>query len=78
MSIRKPKNWIGIVHAPKDGRAFIGRRTEADRYTGRLRYTKRRTWWGKTSHVPLYGWCWGRDPEDIDLWSPTHFTDVEQ
>ena len=31
------------------------------------------TWFGKTSHVPLYGWCEGEDAEDIDLWRPTHW-----
>lgn len=66
-------DWQPISTAPRDGTPFQGRSTTVDRYTGRLKYTKRRTWWGKTSHVPLYGWCWGRDPEDIDLWNPTHW-----
>lgn len=36
------------------------------------------TQWGKTSHVPIYGWCYiadypdGGEP-DYDLWSPTHW-----
>lgn len=45
------------------GRPFVGMDTE----TGEMRLT----WWGKTSHIPLYGWCHGDDPENIDLWSPT-------
>lgn len=32
------------------------------------------TWWGKTSHVPLYGWCHfmghAYDYENVDLWEP--------
>lgn len=47
----------------KEGKPFLG----VDQDTGELRLT----WWGKTSHAPLYGWCHGDDPEDIDLWSPT-------
>jgi hypothetical protein len=65
--------WQPIETAPKDGTRFIGRRSYADRYTGALRYEKRRTWFGKTSHIPLYGWCHGRDVENIDLWQTTHW-----
>lgn len=54
--------WEPIETAPRDGTRFIGR--------GK-RNRRRRTWFGKASHVPLYGWCWGRDVEDIDLWQPT-------
>lgn len=67
------KGWRQIEDAPRDGTVVLGRRTYADRYTGVLRYQKRRTYWGKTSHVPLYGWNHGRDPEDQDLWQPTHW-----
>lgn len=66
-------SWQTIETAPKDGTRFMGRKSEPDRYTGKLRYTKRRTWFGKTSHVPLYGWAHGCDVEDIDLWQPTHW-----
>jgi hypothetical protein len=65
--------WRPIQEAPRDGTLILGRRSYADRYTGLLRYQKRRTFWGKTSHVPLYGWNWGRDPEDQNLWSPTYW-----
>lgn len=68
--------WLGIAVAPRDGTPIIGRRTYADRYTGKLKYEKRRTFWGKTSHVPLYGWNWGRDVEDLNLWQPTHWQPV--
>lgn len=64
--------WQPIETAPRDGKLFIGRKSYANRYTGRLQYQKRRTWFGKTSHVPLYGWCHGK-PEDVDLWEPTHW-----
>lgn len=55
--------WQDIATAPKDG----------TRFTGKLRNTRRRTWYGKVSHVPIYGWCHGRDVENIDLWRPTHW-----
>lgn len=38
--------------------------------------TVRPTYWGKTSHVPLYGWNYLRDPFDVEsaeLWEPTHW-----
>lgn len=66
-------DWQGIESAPRNGTRIIGRTTKADRWTGKLKYSKRQTWWGKTSHVPLYGWCVGTDIEDIDLWQPTHW-----
>jgi hypothetical protein len=54
--------WQLIDTAPDNGARFIAK--DADHH--------RITWWGKTSHVPLYGWCHGRG-EDIDLWQPTHW-----
>lgn len=63
--------WSTIDTAPRDGTIFMARRTLRG-----PRWRLRRTWWGKTSHVPLYGWCWGRDPEDIDLWEPTHWRPI--
>lgn len=59
--------WQAIDSAPKDGVWFIGRR-------GHL---ERRTQWGKTSHVPMYGWCYvasqhDSDP-DYDLWQPVEW-----
>ena len=70
--------WKPIETAPKDGTRFIGRSSYVVTTgmlgpLGKLRYLKRKTWFGKTSHVPLYGWCHGRDVEDIDLWNPTHW-----
>jgi len=30
--------------------------------------------YGKTSHVPMYGWCLAdQGPEDFDLCNPTHW-----
>jgi hypothetical protein len=67
--------WQPIETAPKDGTWFIGRQTYADTHTGVLKYRKWRTQWGKTSHVPLYGWCRHYPPtsQDFDLWTPTHW-----
>lgn len=59
-----------IENAPRDGTPIKGRIKTVDRYTGRLLYTTRKTWWGKVSHVPIHGWCWGSDPENINLWEP--------
>ncbi len=55
--------WRDISCAPVTGMRFIGRRGRVERIT----------WHGKTSHIPLYGWCHGRDAENIDLWEPTHW-----
>ena len=65
--------WETIEIAPRNYVRILGRRSYKDRYTGKLRYEKHKTWWGKTSHVPLYGWCHGRDVENQDLWFPTHW-----
>ena len=70
--------WQAIETAPKDGTRIRGRRAYADRYSGALRYEKRITWWGKTSHVPLYGWNFGRDVENQNLWRPTHWMPLPQ
>lgn len=60
--------WQPIDTAPKDGTWFIARRDGEG--------VELLTQWGKTSHVPLYGWCYVvsdyGDP-DYDLWSPTHW-----
>lgn len=73
MSKRPLNRWRDIESAPRDGTRILGRRTSADQHTGRLRYQKRQTFWGKTSHVPLYGWNYGRDVENLNLWDPTHW-----
>lgn len=59
--------WQPIETAPRDGTRIAGRRVTEMAYLGRI------TWFGKASHVPIYGWCHGTDPEDIDLWQPTHW-----
>lgn len=66
--------WKPISTAPTDGKRFVGRKTEVCRYTGKLKYIRRWTWWGKVSHVPLFGWVHGR-VENVDLWEPTHWRD---
>lgn len=65
--------WNPIETAPKDGTRIMGRETVSDRYTGQLRYKRRKTWWGKASHVPLYGWSWSNHVENVGLWHPTHW-----
>lgn len=70
-------DWQPIETAPRNGTHFLGRGKRACRYTGKLLYTKRRTWFGKTSHIPMYGWCHGRDVENIDLWQPTQWKPLE-
>lgn len=50
--------------APKDGTAFLGI------VEGRVRVIR----WGKTSHVPLYGFCLAdQGVEDFDICEPTHW-----
>ena len=69
--------WQPIETAPTDGTRILGRRfASVDRYTGALRYHTRKTFWGKTSHVSLYGWNWGRDVEDQNLWQPEHWKPI--
>lgn len=66
--------WKDISTAPKDGTRFVARllipATYMNRFEMKDRYSKKITWYGKTSHVPLYGWCHGQ-VENVDLWSPT-------
>lgn len=68
--------WFDMATAPKDGTRIKARERYVHHY-GKYhpvyRWRTRTTWWGKASHVPLYGWCHGRDVEDIDLWQPTQW-----
>lgn len=71
--------WRPISEAPKDGTRFIARRVPEDSQRG---FGGVETWWGKTSHVPLYGWCHFVDPdkeesEEIDLWQPDEYRETE-
>lgn len=59
------ERWQLIETAPKDGTHFLAANEESR--------VINISWYGKTSHVPLYGWCQGDDAEDIDLWHPTHW-----
>jgi hypothetical protein len=58
-------DWLAIETAPKDGSRFLAVHAKS--------CVIAITWYGKTSHVPLYGWCEGEDCEDVDLWQPTHW-----
>lgn len=56
--------WKPIETAPQDGRKLLG-------YVfGNVRFI----YWGKTSHIPLYGWntC-DEGAENCDLCEPTHW-----
>lgn len=65
-------DWQPIETAPDDGTWFVGLK-------GLL---AQKTQWGKTSHVPLYGWCYVSDPNygdpEYDLWSPTHWKPLQK
>lgn len=69
-NLSEPQRWQPIGTAPKDGTPFMGRSSYAEQYTGKLRYHRRITRWGKASHVPLYGWIYGQNAENINLWEP--------
>lgn len=60
-------NWKPIRTAPRDGEWFVGRKGHLERPTQ----------WGKTSHVPLYGWCFiasmNEGNADYDLWEPVEW-----
>ena len=50
-----------IETAPRTGKRICGRHAAGN---------ERLTYWGKTSHVPMYGWNYGDNPEDQNLWGP--------
>jgi hypothetical protein len=75
-------DWQPIETAPKDGTRFKAKgfrigtgRNFMDRHGVRYRL-QRITWWGKTSHIPLYGWCHGT-VENVDRWEPTHWSPMQ-
>ena len=54
--------WKSMETAPKDGHRFLAL------VNGVVRFVA----WGKTSHVPLYGFCLAdQGGEDFDICSPT-------
>ena len=72
--------WQSIESAPRDGTLILGKLAECPKWpaSGRMRYRVRKTKWGKTAHVPLYGWIVGfHRVEETDLWSPTHWKPAE-
>jgi hypothetical protein len=66
--VSETTGWHPMSEAPRDGSSFMARRVPED---SERDFAGVRTWWGKTSHVPLYGWCYLIDePEEVDLWLP--------
>lgn len=63
--------WMPIESAPKT--RIIGRRTSVDRYTGRLRYEKHESFWGRYPVWPQNGWYYGRAGKHPRLWEPTQW-----
>ena len=62
--LRALMTWQPIETAPKDGRRIIAYVDDDRRIVA----------WTKTSHVPLWGWCFlDQGPEDCDLCAPTHW-----
>lgn len=69
-------DWQDISTAPKDGTRVRGRQIVMTNLDGTRPVScdlRRNTFWGKTSHIPIYGWNYGRDPEDQNIWYPTHW-----
>lgn len=57
------QQWLPIKSAPKDGNCFLAV----------VDGTVRQVTWGKTSHVPLYGWIYADQGEETDLCEPTYW-----
>jgi len=62
----EPK-WFPIETAPHPNVWILGRNAEG---------VEHETAWGKTSHVPLYGWNYGNDVEDMNLWHPIEWMEI--
>jgi hypothetical protein len=66
LALPQPDGWRPIEEAPRDGTPFLAIVDSG--------LDVRRVSWGKTSHVPIYGFCLrDQGPEDSDLCSPTHW-----
>jgi hypothetical protein len=58
------EEWRAIETAPKDGQRILAA------VKGDVRVVR----WGKTSHVPLFGFCLAdQGVEDFDICKPTHW-----
>lgn len=62
-------NWKPIASAPKDRPMQIEGRDE----TGAIH----RMYFGKTSHLPWVGWNYGGDVEDMNIWFPTEWREIQ-
>jgi uncharacterized protein DUF551 len=63
------QGWLPIESAPVPNRGDHGTML-LGLVDGDVRFIQ----WGKTSHVPLYGWCLAdQGVEDFDLCKPTHW-----
>ncbi|MFC5353576.1 DUF551 domain-containing protein [Azospirillum himalayense] len=61
-ALERIANWQDIASAPRDGTRFLA---VVDGDVALV-------FWGKTSHVPIYGFCRAdQGPEDADLCDPT-------
>ncbi len=61
--------WQPIETAPRDKGYLLGW------VEGTVRFIQ----YGKTSHVPLYGWCLAdQGPEEFDLCHPSHWMPIPE